>query len=1052
MPRWLPCLHALVVLVAPALGQLPPDKALAALKPADGLQVELFAAEPMLLNPTSIDVDHLGRVWVCEAVNYRNLLKKVPIIRPEGDRIVVLTDKNGDGKADDSTVFYQGKDLYGPLGIAVAKDAAGPGWQVYVCQSPDVLLFTDKDGDGKADGPPHKFLSGIKGFDHDHGVHGINIGPDGKLYFTIGDAGVDGLQSSDGKGRKWKTNDTDCRAGTVWRCDRDGKNLELIAHNFRNNYECCVNSFGEIWLSDNDDDGNQQTRLCFVMPGGDYGYYPRGPGQSHWHEEQPGIVHKVLRTGFGSPTGICFYEGSLLPEKYRGQLLHTDAGPRELRCFHIAPKGAGYELTQENLLTSTDNFFRPSDVCVAPDGSLFVSDWYDAGVGGHNMRDPGDGRIYRVTPKGHAGYKVPAVTLDTKEGVREALASPCITTRTVAHLRVLDMGWSEDMFWTIGPPYFDDVMTERKTKGTPINETLAARMSWLLSRFVDNNNPKSDRYYGISTMVMRLDGPGRAMYYRVWADLVRRGYTPNDKAAWLPIDELLDGWPDNKFAPLVRGAIWPALRESLCGAERINPDLSGERFATYAKHYDGKDIFYRAALNIACGTDSARRDAILADFDTHFPDWNDTVADLVWELRPKSVLAKLPARLADPKLSAAQKARVVDILATDPAPAAGRALLGLLGSDAPAEVQARALDNLRLFLPTKWNELTKGDDLKNAVDKLLADPKTTATGVRLVAAAGLTAAADAVAKVAADDKVLPETRAEAVRALGRVKGGKPVDALIKLATPENPLSAACAEALGQHLPARPRENPAGDKALAALERMLTGEASPALKRAALAALAGTRTGTDLLLAKKEKNELPADLVADAGTLLRNSPFQSQRNKALILFPLANKLDLKALPSPAVLAQRPGDADRGKAVMAKTATNEVQCLKCHVVNAIGGAIGPDLSSVGIKGSKENLFESILQPSKAIADQYLTWTIDTADGQTITGLVVAESELAVTVRDANGKDYPIPVKDIDKRKKGALSLMPDNLAAGLTEQELADLVAYLATLKAPPPPGK
>ena len=135
------------------------------------------------------------------------------------------------------------------------------------------------------------------------------------------------LQSSDGKGQKWNSNNTDCRAGTVWRCDMDGTNLELIAHNFRNNYECCVNSFGEIWLSDNDDDGNQQTRICYVMPGGNYGYHPRGPGQTHWHEEQPGIVPKILRTGFGSPTGICFYEGTLLPKKYRGQLLHYRRRP-----------------------------------------------------------------------------------------------------------------------------------------------------------------------------------------------------------------------------------------------------------------------------------------------------------------------------------------------------------------------------------------------------------------------------------------------------------------------------------------------------------------------------------------------------------------------------------------------------------------------------------------------------------------------------------------------------------------------------------------------------
>src|SRR5262245_24720144 len=228
-------------------GPLSPADAHKALKVADGFQVELFAAEPMLINPTTIDVDHKGRVWVAEAVNYRRKGFGRPIIRKEGDRIVVLVDEKGEGKASKAITFYQGEEIYGPLGVCVAPYPDGKGQKVFVCQSPDILVFEDKDGDLKADGPPKKFLTGFGGFDHDHGVHGINIGPDGKLYFTVGDSGVNGLQSSDGKGRKWVSNTTDVQKGTVWRCDMDGTNLELIAHNFRNNYECCVNSFGEVW-------------------------------------------------------------------------------------------------------------------------------------------------------------------------------------------------------------------------------------------------------------------------------------------------------------------------------------------------------------------------------------------------------------------------------------------------------------------------------------------------------------------------------------------------------------------------------------------------------------------------------------------------------------------------------------------------------------------------------------------------------------------------------------------------------------------------------------
>ena len=115
MPRWSLAALFLGTFAVTATAQKSPEETVKSMTVADGLQVELFAAEPMVINPTSMDVDHLGRVWVCEAVNYRNKMFKKPLNRPEGDRIVILTDKDGDGKADESTVFYQGPELYGPI-------------------------------------------------------------------------------------------------------------------------------------------------------------------------------------------------------------------------------------------------------------------------------------------------------------------------------------------------------------------------------------------------------------------------------------------------------------------------------------------------------------------------------------------------------------------------------------------------------------------------------------------------------------------------------------------------------------------------------------------------------------------------------------------------------------------------------------------------------------------------------------------------------------------------------------------------------------------------
>jgi putative membrane-bound dehydrogenase-like protein len=165
--------------------------AVAGLETAEGLQTTLFASEPMMGNPTNIDVDARGRVWVCEAFNYRPQLNPDNPQREEGDRILILEDNNGDGKADTAKVFYQGTDVNAALGIAVL------GNKVIVSCSPNVFVFTDTDGDDKAD-KKEIFYTNVGGEQHDHAVHSFTFGPDGKLYFNYGNAGEQ-LMDKDGK-------------------------------------------------------------------------------------------------------------------------------------------------------------------------------------------------------------------------------------------------------------------------------------------------------------------------------------------------------------------------------------------------------------------------------------------------------------------------------------------------------------------------------------------------------------------------------------------------------------------------------------------------------------------------------------------------------------------------------------------------------------------------------------------------------------------------------------------------------------------------------------
>ncbi len=416
--------------------------ALGQLEVAKGLQVDLFAGEPMLRNPTNIEIDARGRVWVNEGVNYRKFRNKETPGNVKGDRIVILEDTDGDGKADKTKTFYQGHDVDSAHGICLL------GNRVLISNKEQIFFLIDDDGDDKADRKEILF-TGISGAEHDHGIHAAVFGPDGKLYFNFGNLGgqikdKNGKPIIDKMGNVVDSSRKPYQEGMVFRCNVDGSEFETLGWNFRNNWEVCVDSFGSLWQSDNDDDGNGGTRINYVMEFGNYGYRDELTGASwkeprtgqhpeiplrHFHQNDPGTIPNLAQAGAGSPTGILFYEGDLLPAIYRNQIIHADAGPNGVRAYLTKPVGAGYIATASPMLVGVrDKWFRPSDVCIAPDGSLIVADWYDPGVGGHAMGDDTRGRLFRLAPPG-AAYKVPKVDVSSTAGAIAALKSPNLATR-----------------------------------------------------------------------------------------------------------------------------------------------------------------------------------------------------------------------------------------------------------------------------------------------------------------------------------------------------------------------------------------------------------------------------------------------------------------------------------------------------------------------------------------------------------------------------------------------------------------------------------------------
>ncbi|MEE2640494.1 MAG: PVC-type heme-binding CxxCH protein [Planctomycetota bacterium] len=596
--------------------------ALGGLDVAEGLDASLFAAEPNILSLSNFDIDHMGRVWACEIVNYRRHNGK----RSEGDRMVICDDANLDGMAERFTTFYQGNEIDSVHGICVLPTASGKGTRAIVSAKDKVWIFTDTNGDLKADEKKVLF-SGISGTQHDHGIHAFVFGPDGKLYFNFGNVGkqikdANGKPIIDKAGNEVNDRRKPYQEGMVFRCNLDGSEFETLGWNFRNNWEVNIDSYGTLWQSDNDDDGNRGVRINFVMEFGNYGYKDELTGagwktkrtnmektipEQHWHLNDPGVVPNLIQTGAGSPTGICVYEGNLLPTRFHNQVIHCDAGPNIVRAYPVQDSGAGYSAKIDNILAGArDKWFRPSDVCVAPDGSLFVADWYDPGVGGHGMGDLDRGRIFRLAPEG-SRYTVPKYDFSTARGCVEALKSPNMAARHVAFTELKKMG--------------DQATSALQAMARDTNPRFQARAIWLMGKMAKDANSV------VQTAIGSKDSNLRIVGLRLARQL--------DNVDTLSI-----------VGKLVRDPSPQVRRECAVALSEQEGQKAVGLWAALANQHDGKDRWYLEALGIGA---RGKWNACLKEFmsQSKKPITDPVVKDIVWRSRGSAT----PDKLADILLS-----------------------------------------------------------------------------------------------------------------------------------------------------------------------------------------------------------------------------------------------------------------------------------------------------------------------------------------------------------------------------------------------------------------
>ena len=396
------------------------------IRTADHLLVELVAAEPFLANPVSFDIDVNGDIYVTETFRLhqgvtdmrrnpswleddlsnrniqdrletmrRNLGQDFESYRGATDRVKLIQDSDGDGQFDKHTVFADRFDDYlSGLGSGVLVD----GKDVYYANIPDLWKLRDSDGNGQADSRQQLSTGyGVRFGFYGHDLHGLSKGPDGKIYFSMGDRG---LHVETPQGTVSYPDE-----GVVLRCNADGSDLEVVHRGLRNPQELAFDDYGNLFTGDNNSDGGDLARWVQVVEGGDSGWragyqyltqpIPRGPWNlerlwlPHFQGQASYIVPPVANIGAG-PSGLAYYPGTCLPEKYQGHFFLCDfrGNPASIiHSFRVRPRGATFELVDRQDFATGALF---TDVDFGPAPGLFFSDW----VRGWGLT--GKGRIYRV--------------------------------------------------------------------------------------------------------------------------------------------------------------------------------------------------------------------------------------------------------------------------------------------------------------------------------------------------------------------------------------------------------------------------------------------------------------------------------------------------------------------------------------------------------------------------------------------------------------------------------------------------------------------------------
>ena len=1056
---------------------------------------DLFASEPMLGNPVAFTIDHRGRVVVCESyrqnkgvtdnrghdekwlsadlaaetvadrIRYHRdqLGDKAYEYETYDDLIRILVDTDGDFQADKATIFASG---FNGIEEGTGSGVLVRGNQIYYTNIPKLWSLIDKDDDGIAD--ERIVLSdgyGVRVAFRGHDMHGLILGPDGRLYFSIGDRGYH-VETPNGL-------IANPESGAVFRCELDGSKLEVVASGLRNPQELAFDDFGNLFTGDNNSDSGDKARWVYVVRGGDSGWRmmyqyisDRGPfnREKIWHPfsaESPAYTVPPIANIADGPSGLACYPGTGFavmegkPDQFANAFFLCDfrgqASNSGIRMIKVNPKGAFFELK------TNDEFvwnILATDVEFGPDGGMYVSDWV-SGWNGENK-----GRIYRFADE---QAQASGLVRDTRALLRDGMKS-----RSEPELSELldhaDRRVRLESQWELA---------NRGNRETFISVTQQSGAStkkllhgvWGLGQLL---RAKPNDQLVADALIKSLKLSDSIVVSRAIEVIADAGYKP----AFPVLAELL-----KHDSAIVKAASCLAI--GLLGSDDALPKI----VEVLEKNDDRDPILRHAGIMGLSGvhdysklislrthsSEAVRLATVVALRKQANPIISQFLSDRSTKVRKEAVRAIHDV----PQLHSQLPALAELTVTSDTEDAVVSRFLNAnfrLGRDQDAArladfaASSACKDSLRveaLDMLSDWAKPGNRDRIMNRHQPLNdRDPKIAMSVLRerieslsatpqlvrdkfleVGAKAGLTEISNLILRTIQDKTLKGARRGAGIKALTSLSPDsiKPMinDLLhdesveVRMAsmafqvsqTPAD-ATASLKEAIGSKL-VRERQfawdqlgTMSNEAAKSVLSMGVNEYLSGTLERDCWVNVVEAANGK----LDKELNQKLSERLAGLENLKESDPKKHFED-----------------------CIEGGDSNQGRSLF--FTRSSLSCVRCHKVGDTGGEVGPNLSGLGAQKSREYLLEAIVSPNSVIAQGFETVVILDEDGKTVSGILKTEDGINLTLMDAQGALIKIAKDSIEERKKG-LSSMPVDLLKYLNKRELRDLVAYLATLDGSP----